>query len=771
MGGTIMKKLRIIQVMGIALAVLMLPTAAAFADQKVDFDYMKGDPSAALAIGGKPLPKGTILMMHVRPEHPLRLTQIEIAYWGTADAPVEVHIWRDNGGSQPGGPTGTFTEDEASELLAPIAAKTGANGEWQSYTFGDKPPEFLPLQQFWIGVKILEEGANVAIDKVDQKQTELTGLLQTPADPCADGCGVPGNLAIRAHGNYFNVLDKFMFSEVSKEIGLTVGGRMAFGDYDNDGDDDILFGGSTLYRNDGKGHFVDMSVEASLTAFGGNGALWGDYDNDGFLDIWVFGGTEHLLHNEGNGTFVEVGAGQFFDSDHYPTEAAMWVDIDNDGKLDIYDANFEWYHKDANGGDVLGECGVDFVWHNEGGGKFKEIGQALGVRKYGAQCGRGLAAADWDQDGDFDIFVNDYRLKANHFWRNDFPAQIFVDIAKTLGVKGSGKQAAFGQGTGAQWVDADNDGDFDLFVANLAHPRFIAFSDKSGFFRNEGADKDWKLTDLREQTGIAYAETQSAPSFADFDNDGDMDLVVGAYYGDRMGQFWRNDGAAKDPANWLQFSDITYQTQWKPFGCASIAWADIDGDGDLDCAANNLFYRNQYNEVAGAKGHYLKVRVHGAAKVNRAAIGTWVTVETGNGQILTRLVSGGQGLATQDSLTLHFGLGKADQVTKITVHWPGLAAETFGPYGADQTIEVVEGKGATGVAPGAGHVDPDAATGGVDGSSGDTSGADAAAAPAAAPTSGCTAHSTANSDSGWIFAGCALGCLLLRGRRQGVAVA
>lgn len=153
MGGTIMKKLRIIQVMGIALAVLMLPTAAAFADQKVDFDYMKGDPSAALAIGGKPLPKGTILMMHVRPEHPLRLTQIEIAYWGTADAPVEVHIWRDNGGSQPGGPTGTFTEDEASELLAPIAAKTGANGEWQSYTFGDKPPEFLPLQQFWIGVK------------------------------------------------------------------------------------------------------------------------------------------------------------------------------------------------------------------------------------------------------------------------------------------------------------------------------------------------------------------------------------------------------------------------------------------------------------------------------------------------------------------------------------------------------------------------------------------------------------------------------------------
>lgn len=726
-------------------AAVMLPAWAAPAlatEQPVEFSFIQGEPTASIAIGGKPLPVGTILAMRIRPEHPLKLSQLELAFWGTPNAAIEVHVWRDNGGGQPGAPGGLFTDDAQSELFAPMKAKTGANGEWKTLDLDGAAIELPPLQLFWVGVKIITLGTNVGIDKIEQNKPDISAIVQTPETPCNDGCGVPGNLAIRARGTYVNLLDKFWLTDATKSSGIAAGGRMAFGDCDGDGDDDLLFGGSVLYKNDGLGHFEDVSAKAGLATMGGNGALWGDFDNDGKLDIWVFGGKEHLLHNNGDGTFGELSPGLFFDSDNYPTEAAVLLDLDNDGRLDIYNANYEWYHKDAKGNDILGDCGHDFVWHNQGGGKWTEIGEALGVRKSGKQCGRGPTALDWDQDGDTDLLVNNYRFTPNFFWRNDAPTFAVTDIAAALGVKGSGKQGAYGHGTGAQWVDADSDGDFDLFAANLAHPRFIKFSDTSRFYRNDGAGAARTLTDFREAIGIGYAETQSTPSFADFDNDGDMDLAVGAYYGDRMGQFWRNDGAPANPDLWLQFSDTSYQASFKPMGCASIAWADIDGDGDLDCMAGSALYRNDYSAVAGGSGHWLKVKLAGSKFVNRAAIGAWVTVEVGDNRVHSRLVSGGQGLATQDSLTLHFGLGGATQVTKLTVHWPGLPAETFGPFAVDQRVDVVEGQGAKANPPvataDAGGGDAAKSAEVTGGETAGDAGAKTAAAPAA--SSGCAAR-------------------------------
>lgn len=741
--------------------------------EPVEFSYLTGEPAAALAISGKPLPVGTILAMRIRPTHPLKLNQLEIAYWGKANAPIELHVWRDNGGSQPGAPGGYFTDDPQAELLPAIAAKTAANGVWTTVDLASSAVELPALEQFWVGVKITSADTNVGVDKISKDQTVFNAMVQTPGEPCGDGCGVPGNLAMRVHGTYINKMTNFWLTDVTKAAGIAAGGRMAFGDFDNDGDDDLLYGGAILYRNDGKGHFEDISAKAGLTGLGGSGALWGDFDNDGHLDIWVFGAAEHLLHNNGNATFAEVSPGLFFDSDQYPTEGSVLLDLDNDGRLDIYNANYEWYHKDDKGVEILSDCGHDFVWHNDGNGKWTEIGTALGVRSSGKQCGRGPAAIDWDQDGDTDIFVNNYRLTPEFFWRNDYPAQKLVNIAAALGVKGSGAKGAFGHGTGAQWVDADNDGDFDLFAANLAHPRFIKFSDTSRFYRNDGTGPARTLTDFREATGIGYAETQSAPSFADIDNDGDQDLAVGAYYGDRMGQFWRNDGATANPAMWLHFSDATYPAGFTPMGCASLAWADIDGDGDVDCAANATLYRNDYSDVVGVKGHWLTVKLAGSKVVNRAAIGAWVTLETGDGQMQSRLVSGGQGLATQDSARLHFGLGAATQVSKVTVHWPGLPAEQFGPFAADQRVEIVEGQGVTSKP--AATVDAgstaDAAT--ADGQVGDAGGADTAAKTSApAPADGCSARPVGtNSAAGaaWALATLAAAGVAAR-RRRAIAV-
>jgi hypothetical protein len=754
-----------------ALTLLLAATAWA-TEVPIDLQYDSGTAQKGLQLNvtgadGKPttmaLPVGTILATRFRPEHPMRLDSIELAFFG-AKGPIEVHVWRDNGGSQPGAPGGLFTEDPAADRIAPRKTTTGKDGEFVTFDLSAEAVDLQPLELFWVGVKLVTPGTNVAIDGIEQGKTDITSLLQTPADPCADGCGVPGNLMIRAHGRYMDPLAKRWFTDATVAAGIQTGGRMAFGDYDGDGDDDLLFSSGFLYRNDGKGHFEDVSKASGIQGFSGSGALWGDYDNDGHLDIWVFGMTEHLLKNQGDGTFKEVTPGAFFDSDKYPTEGAVWLDVDNDGRLDLYDANYEWYHKDDKGTEILSDCGDDLLWHNNGDGTFTDVSVAAGIRKSGKQCGRGPAAVDYDQDGDQDLFVNNYRLHPDFFWRNDAPDLHFTDIAKKNGTRGSGKQGAYGHGTGAQWVDADNDGDFDLFAANLAHPRFIAFSDRSRFLRNEGQAGAWGFTELRDQTGIGYAETQSAPAFADFDNDGDMDLAVGAYYGDRMGQLWRNDGKADDPALWLKFSDQTYATGWITYGCASIAWADVDGDGDLDNVANDKLFRNDYADVSGQKGHWLKVRLHGAQKVNRAAIGAWVTVETGDGNVMSRVVSGGQGLATQDSLTLHFGLGAATSVQKVTVHWPGLPSETFGPYPADGLIEVTEGKGATAITTTLGA---DAGSTGTDASPASDSQGTGTTGKASA-SSGCTAAGRPQS-SWWMF-GLAF-CLVVavRSRRRGRA--
>ena len=755
------------------LSALALPAQAA--DQAVDFTYDDGTPVGGLQFASGPPAVGSILAVEVLPEHAFTLGAVQIAFWGDPGK-VEVHVWQDNGGRQPGSPEGKVP-DASADLVKPRTVTVGKKGEWIEVDFTDEQLSVGALQPFWIGVRIVETGPNVAVDAKDPDRPEKDAhsFIDLPGkdkDGMEQYGGLisPYNFLIRIAGTYSGDLKaKRWFTEVTEAAGIATGGRMAFGDYDGDGDDDLLFGGATLYRNDGKGHFEDVSVGAALTGLGGGGGVWGDYDGDGKLDIFVFGGKERLLRNKGDGTFVEISPGMFTESADrdFPTEGALWTDVDNDGRLDIYCANYEHVIKDKNGNDVLGVCDDDFLWHNNGDGTFTEVGTQFGLRKSGKQCGRGPTALDWDQDGDTDIYVNNYRFTPNFFWRNDFPVQKFIDIAKKNGTRGSGKQGAYGHGTGAQWVDADDDGDFDLFAANLAHPRFIAFSDRSRFFRNDGADAAWGFTELREQTGIAYSETQSAPSFADLDNDGDMDLVIGAYYGDRMGRLWRNDGLSKVDGAWLNFSDATYEAGWQTLGCASLAWADIDGDGDLDNVANNQLFRNDYSVATGTTAHWLKVKLHGVTKVNTAAIGAWVTVETGDGRVMSRVVSGGQGLATQDSLTLHFGLGAATQVQKVTVHWPGLPAEEFGPFSTDRLVEITEAKGVTARKPSS-SADAGSDVSGSDAGSTDGGAIDGKGSDVPSSTGGASGGCTASPKSGspWfacliVFAGV---CIVARRR-------
>ncbi|MSP92747.1 MAG: CRTAC1 family protein [Myxococcales bacterium] len=773
-----------------AVAALGGVRSAAAAPQTVDFQHDDGTFASSLNPAGKPPIVGAMIAAGFWVDHAFQLDAVELGFVGPM-AKAKLHVWRDNGGGQPGVPEGLMPDDAAADRIEPRTVTSPGQGQWLQVDLKDEAVVVQPWTRFWVGIEVLTVGVNLATDttKAGADSGDPHAYLFTPkADPCLGGCILAGwNLLVRAHGRYLDPkTGPRGFTDVTKVAGVEHAGRIAWGDYDGDGDEDLLMGGARLWRNDGAGKFDEVTKAAGLEGLGGGGGLWGDADNDGKLDIFVFGGTERLIRNRGDGTFeVAVGTDWKEAADRdWPTESAIWLDIDQDGWLDLYTANYETVKKDAvSGEDVLGLCDPDILWLNNKNGTFARrqdvIDKALpGQNK---QCGRGLAAADWDLDGDVDLFVNNYRLKPNLFLRND-GGLVLTNIAKKNGTIGSGIQGAYGHGTGTQWVDADMDGDYDLFVANLAHPRYIKFSDRSRFFQNLGKDKDFQLSEHREASGIGYLETHSEARFADVDNDGDLDLAIGAYYGDRAGQLWRNDGVVADPAAWLAFSDWTYESGWLVKGCATIAWADMDGDGDLDQMANALF-RNDFAKISGKPGHWLQVRLHGAKAVNRAAIGAWAEVTLADGRTVMRQIEGGHGIGSQDSLVLHFGLGAQTSVPKLTVHWPGLPAESAGPFAADQVVEWTEGAAAQGWKPGQGPFAPDVGPAASDaGARADTaSGADAAATelatdtkPAAAPKpapaaddGGCRAVPSAGG-SAWFGGWGLLSVLVLVARRRSV---
>ena len=476
--------------------------------------------------------------------------------------------------------------------------------------------------------------------------------------------------------------------------------RMAWGDYDNDGDDDLLVNGPRLYRND-DGQFVSVTEESGLAALeiAGSG-VFGDYDNDGCLDVFLFeesyDGAEHLLHNtcDGTGTFTNVteatGITDLQDynlchGDHHnaPTPAAAWIDIDGDGYLDLYLANFICWTDYS--------FYTDAVWHNEADGTFTEWTGAHGFRglRETRRSGRGASPIDYDQDGDVDLFVNHYTLHPNFFYRNNGDGTV-ERAGESAGLRGNRVNFRgaeyYGHSIGAAWGDLNGDAHFDLVVANLAHPRFWNFSDKSQVLINDG---EGRFDDIQGDfaypvgaAGLRYQETHSVPILADFNQDGHLDLAISAVYDGRPTDFyWGNgDGTFRLDA---YHAGITVTNGW------GMAAADIDHDGDMDLATSLFVFENTGQDL----GHWLQVRVVGNERANRSALGATVRATRGD-RTWIRHVNGSTGQGCQDSLYLHFGLGEIDQIDTIEVIFPvaggGHAVTYEGPLDVDQRLWLYE---------------------------------------------------------------------------------
>jgi hypothetical protein len=468
------------------------------------------------------------------------------------------------------------------------------------------------------------------------------------------------------------------FKDITETAGLGKNRetRIALGDYNNDSYADILLNGKRLYQNNKNLTFKEVTDTTSHSTIYANGGLFADFNLDGKLDYMTTshaaeGNGERLMKNNGD-RFVPVNerAGEIDDT--YPTEGAAWVDCFFDGYPDLYLANYEKWQV-QNGYE-------DRFWNNKEG-YFIDYTSQLGFLKPNytfdpPQAGRGIAPADFDNDGIQEILVTNYRLCRNFLWnRQD---TVFVDLGALTGLSGINKKGYYGHSIGADWGDFDNDGDLDVFIANLAHPRYIDISDVSMLLRNDGLKQRviesdtisyWQFTDVTKQAGITYDELHSDPLWIDADNDGFLDLFITSVYENDRSYLYHNNGNGT-------FTDITWLAGIRVYNGWGNATADLNHDGKLDIivgsANGTKVFVNQTPtdnksiifKPVWDKGKISLISSYPAMKnhPNSPAYGTRVimTLKTPQKKQITliRELSSAKGTTSQNDQILHFGLGK-----------------------------------------------------------------------------------------------------------------
>ena len=454
------------------------------------------------------------------------------------------------------------------------------------------------------------------------------------------------------------------FRDVTDVAG--VGDRMigmgaAWGDYDNDGLLDLVvtsYGGLRLYRNRGDGSFSDVTRAAGMGGFKGfwTGASWGDYDRDGNLDLYVCGYVQYayrpgdaqrgslqykasvpytlnpssyppernlLFHNDGQGRFKEVARAAGVDNPEGRSLSAAWCDFDEDGLPDLYVAN---------------DVSDNAMYRNLGKGRFADVSTAAWVADY--RGAMGLGVADWDGDGDQDIFITHWLAQENALYSNlkvafgaapAPPGQLrFMDVADMVGL---GQIALDYIGWGTSFLDYDNDGRPDIFVVDGS-----TFQDEKDpahlvpmpnlLFWNGGEEKGFFEVGRASGEVVATPRVGRGAAFADYDDDGDIDVLVVNHEAEAL--LLRNDG--------------------------------------------------------GNRNHWLRVRARTKGK-NRFGVGAKVRVEAA-GRSQTIQIGSQPSYLSQSPYQAHFGLGAATRVERVQVTFLDGKTVEITDVPAGQTMDV-----------------------------------------------------------------------------------
>ncbi len=503
--------------------------------------------------------------------------------------------------------------------------------------------------------------------------------------------------------------------------------HFAWGDCDGDGDDDLLLSPATVWLNGGPpGWTFTRKADVGDLAAGPHGiAQWFDLDNDGDLDVFGVGwdDAERVYVNDGSCRFTAA-PGAYGDAGNSVTVAPG--DYDADGYLDVFVGNYERHC----GGTptVCADCTLDRLWRNRRDGTFENVYATLGMEAterssvYGAghcvvetgractkdadckpypqdACKVGLCArasqwVDYNNDGWLDLYAANYRLDPNLLWEND-GAGGFREVTLAKNYDGEQSNGAWGHTLGVDWADFDNDGDMDVFVADLAHGiYYLALGhDISLLYANAGAP-GYAGSDWRPSSGMKpydpYAQPdwcETSPAWADYDNDGSLDIYVTHIYTSSA----RNTSTLyrQDPANPRRFLDRTaaHGASLGTFENYAAVWCDYDQDGDLDLLTEGAPAIGQpraarllRNDGGNARPFIAVVLAgKGAGGTNREGIGARVTVTDGVVSQV-REISGNLGYHVgRGGRAAHVGLGDAPNaaVDRLDVRWTTRQTETF----------------------------------------------------------------------------------------------
>ncbi len=520
--------------------------------------------------------------------------------------------------------------------------------------------------------------------------------------------------------------DSPLFADVTQLAGLAfrhhedltemqpVGGGVLVFDYNGDGLHDAYLtdslGPNALFRNNGDGTFTDVALQAGAADPDGhsNGGCAADYDNDGDQDLYVTNhGPSRLFRNEGDGTFTDAStlAGVDDSDPSLKSTGCAWGDYDRDGLLDLVVVRHfrELTSQTLVEGTFHEEVRSLVLYRNSGDGVFTDVTELLGHTlppsrgRYGEPLGNLWGAGfqpgwlDYDNDGDPDLYVaNDWGTftNPNVLWRNDGQADDDSWLFVDVSEE-SGADVAI-EAMSVTVGDYNLDGRLDMFVTNVGAS--VLLRGDGARFANVSAEAGTEVAMIGVEKRVTWGS-----AFLDYDNDGLEDLYIVSGFlkptinpQDAPAYMKRQHNKLLHNRGDATFEDVSDGSGADDDGVGrGLAYLDMDGDGCLDLLVGNLGgHAKLFRNTCGTGNNWLMVSLAGTHS-NRDGIGARITLEA-DGRTQIREVSGGGSFMSQHMRPAHFGLGSAERVDRLTVRWPSGIVQSLVDVPVRRHITVTE---------------------------------------------------------------------------------